>query len=148
MSTPLLLGLLGAGILIIVGIFMIRIFRISQNINLTDTPEGEKPEWLKTDPPPETVAETKKDGEKISLYDFDPGEDLAAAFAEQIEDIIHHLMEKDPDLRSLSLDLGTAPDGGIEYHFEGETYTNADHIPDANIQDVIKRAIDIYNSRE
>lgn len=148
MSTSILLGLLGAGILIIVGIFMVRIFRISQNINLTDTPEGEKPEWLSTDPPPETVAETKKDGERISLYDFDPGEDLAAAFAEQIEDIIHHLMAEDPALSSLSLDLGTAPDGGIEYHFEGETYTNVDHIPDENIQDVIKRAIDIYNSRE
>lgn len=148
MSTSILLGLLGAGILIIVGIFMVRIFRISQNINLTDTPEGEKPEWLRTDPPPETVAETEKDGERISLYDFDPGEDLAAAFAEQIEDIIHQLMAEDPALSSLALDLGTAPDGGIEYHFQGETYTNVDQIPNENIQDVIKRAIDIYNSRE
>jgi len=148
MANTILIGVLGAVILIIIGIFMARLFQISKDINLTDTPEGEQPEWLSTDVPPETVAETEKDGEKISLYDFDPGEDLAAAFAEQIEDIIHHLMAEDPELRSLSLDLGTAPDGGIEYHFEGETYTNVDHIPEPQIQELIKRAIDTYNSRE
>lgn len=148
MSTSILLVVLGVAVLAIVVLFMMRLFKISRGIDLTDTPEGEKPDWMQSGPPPETVAELEKDGEKISLYDFDPGEDLAAAFAEQIEDILHHLMAQDPQLSSLDLDLGTAPDGGIEYHFQGESYTNADEIPDERIRSLIKRAIDLYNSRK
>lgn len=148
MGNTLILGLLGAGVLLVIIFFMARLFKLSKNFNLTDTEEGEKPEWLQSDPPPETVAATQADGESISLYDFDQGEDLAAAFAEQIEDIIHSLMEKDPELRSLELDLGTAPDGGIEYHFQGETYTTLEEIPDDRLQQVIQRAVDEYNKRE
>lgn len=148
MGNTLLLVLLGAGILIVFAIVFMRIFRISRQINLTDTPEGEKPEWLRSDPPPETVEETKADQENISLYDFDQGEDIAAGFAEQIEDIIHSLIREDPELSALHLDLGTGPDGGIEYHFQGQTYAHLSQIPNEKIQGVIKRAVEIFNSRE
>lgn len=147
MGNTLLLALLGGGVLIVIIIFMARLFKISRSINLTDTPEGEKPAWLQSDPPPETVAATQADGEGISLYDFDQGEDLAAAFAEQIEDIIHSLMEKDPELSAQDLDLGTADDGGIEYHFQGKSYTTLKDIPDDRVQGLIKQAVEIYNSR-
>lgn len=148
MSNTLIIILFGAGILAIFAVIFLILLRTSKQINLTDTPEGEKPEWLRSDPPPETVEETQADQEGISLYDFDQGEDIAAAFAEQIEDIIHALMREDPELESLQLDLGTGPNGGIEYHFQGEAYTHLDQIPNERIQAVIKRAVEIYNSRE
>jgi hypothetical protein len=148
MSNTLLIILIVAAILIIFAVIFFRILRISKQINLTDSPEGEKPEWLRSDPPPETVEETRADQEGISLYDFDQGEDVATAFAEQIEDIIHSLLREDPELSALHLDLGTGPDGGIEYHFQGQTYAHLDQIPDERMREVIKRAVEIYNSRQ
>ncbi|MFO8035063.1 MAG: hypothetical protein R6U57_00320 [Anaerolineales bacterium] len=148
MSDTLLIILFGAGILAIFVVIFLRILRTSRQINLTDTPEDEKPEWLRSDPPPETIEETQADHEGISLYDFDQGEDIAAAFAEQIEDIIHTLMREDPELESLQLDLGTGPEGGIEYHFQGQAYAHLDQIPNERMRAVIKRAVEIYNSRE
>jgi hypothetical protein len=148
MGNTFLLILIGAAILAIFAIILIRIFQAGEQVNLTDTPEGEKPEWMRSDPSPETVEATQADQEGISLYDFDPGEDLAAAFAEQIEDIIHSLMEKNPEFSGLELDLGTGPQGGIEYHFQGQSYSHLDQIPNQQIREVIKQAVEIYNSRE
>ena len=57
--------------------------KAGQLIGKTD----DKPEWMRTTPPEETMAASKADDEGVTLYDHDEGEQLAS-FAEQIEDVL------------------------------------------------------------
>jgi len=108
----------------------------------------ETPGWIRSTIPDETMDATKADKEGITLFDHDPGEDLAAPFAEQIEDILRSQLQADPELRFFDVDFGTAPDGGIEFHFRGvrgETYLEIDQIPEESLREAIKKAIEKYN---
>ncbi len=121
------------------------LFIRANRVNLTGTKEGEKPEWMRSTPPSETLAATQADGEGITLFDEDSGEKLAAPFAEQIEDIVLNLMEADPLLKKHKLDFGTAPDGGLEIWVDGKSYRAIQDIPEEPIRAAIRKAIDIYN---
>ena len=139
----LIAGLAG-GVVIIVALVLY--FLRSRTINLTraESPD-EKPEWMQSTPQPETVAATQADGEGITVFDHDPGEALAAPFAEQIEDIIRAKLQADPVLSAMQIDLGTGPDGRLEIIVDGKTYTSIDELPDAKLQDVFREAIARWN---
>jgi hypothetical protein len=119
----------------------------ARRVNLIHTSAGQKPEWLHTMPPPETIAATQADGEGITLYDYDKGEKEAAPFAEQIEDILRAQLKAEPDLRSSDIDLGTAPDGGLEIRVGDKSYTSIEQIPNERIRVAIGQAVATYNQR-
>ncbi len=135
-----------ASVVAVVVILALLMWR-SRQVNLTDAPPNEKPERMRSTPPPETVAVTRTDREGITLYDYDRGEQLAAPFAEQIEDILRSQLSADPELCFYDVDFGTAPDGGLEIHVGGECYTDIEQIPDERLRAAIKRAIAAYNQR-
>jgi hypothetical protein len=115
---------------------------------LTGNPPEARPEWMRTAPPQETVAALKEDGEKLAVYDHDKGEKLASPFAEQIEDIVRAKMKADPALKSVEIDFGTAPDGGVEIILGEKAYTDIEQIPDERVKAIIKQSIHDYNQRK
>jgi hypothetical protein len=130
--------LLGLSILVIVGIMAWLINR-TRKFDITPTSD-EKPEWMRTTPPQETIAATTANGQGVSLYEHEEGEQLASPFAEQIEDILRAELAKDPELAALKVDLGTAKDGGLEIWVDGESYTDLETLPNERLRDAIRRA--------
>lgn len=143
-NTGLFLVLGGFAIVVMV-VALGWLFMRANRVNLTGTKEGEKPEWMRSTPPRETLAATQADGEGITLFDEDSGEKLAAPFAEQIEDILQNLMESDPQLKKFKVDFGTAPDGGLEVWVDGKPYREIKDIPEEAIRAAIQKAVDIYS---
>ena len=142
MQFPITIYLLGAiALVVILGIIAALILQ-SRHVNLTkpNSPE-EKPEWLKSTPPKETMAATLADGEGITLYNHDEGERLAAPFAEQIEDILHALLKDESQLSSLKVDLGTSDSGGLEFWVNGKKYDQIEDIPNKPLRDTILQAV-------
>lgn len=135
----------GIGILVILALVVLYFAR-SRTINLT-RPESldEKPEWMRTTPPSETIAATQADGEGITVFDQDPGEALAAPFAEQIEDILNAKLLADPALSSMAVDLGTGPEGELEIIVNGETYTNIAQIPNEQLRQALREAVEVWS---
>jgi hypothetical protein len=133
-------------VLVLVIFFMLK--AQARKVNLTQTDSlDQKPEWMRTSPPPETLAAVKEDGEGISLYDYDPGEEVAAPFTEQIEDIAHSLLKEEPALAAVNLDFGTAEDGRLEIWVDGQRYPEVDQVPDEGLRQVIRKAVEIYQNR-
>jgi hypothetical protein len=130
--------LLSLSILVIVGIMAWLINR-TRKFDVTPTSD-EKPEWMRTTPPKETVAATTAKGQGVGLYDYEEGEQLASPFAEQIEDILRAELAKDPELAALKVDLGTAKDGALEIWVDGESYTDLETLPNKSLRDAIHRA--------
>ena len=145
MGNMLMIGLIGGAALLVVLIIFGLLISQSRKVDLDDVPEGEDPEWIHSTIPEETREATLADGEGVTLYDHDPGEDLAAPFAEQIEDLVRAEIQSNPVLRPFDVDFGTAPDGGIEFHIQGETYLAIDEIPHQEVREEIKKAIAKYN---
>jgi hypothetical protein len=130
--------LLGLSILVIIGIMAWLINR-TRKFDITPTSD-EKPEWMRTTPPQETIAATTANGQGVGLYDHEEGEQLASPFAEQIEDILRAELAKDLELAALKVDLGTAKDGGLEIWVDGESYTDLETLPNERLRDAIRRA--------
>jgi len=142
MSLFLILG----GIVVIVMVVALGwLFLRSNQVDLTGTQEGQKPEWMRTTPPQETLSATQAEGEGITLFNEDAGEKLAAPFAEQIEDILKNLMASDPQLSGHTVDFGTADDGGLEIWVDGKAYREVKDIPEEAIRAAIQKAIKLYN---
>jgi len=78
------------------------------------------------------------------LYEHKPGEQLAAPFAEQIEDALHASLSEDPTLAALDVDLGTGPDGGLEVWVEGKRYADVDLVPNERLRQLIGQAIESW----
>lgn len=138
-------------IIVALAVFMLIIWGIavlmSRRTNLTRRADGQKPNWIRSEPPPETVAASQADGEGTTLYDYDPGESLAAPFAEQIEDILRAQISADPYLRSYDVDFGTAPDGGLEIIVGDKRYTSIEQISDQRLREAVSKAVATYNQR-
>ena len=145
MNMLLVLGIIGGGALLVMVIIFGLLVSQARKIDLDDVPPDEKPEWIESTIPEETRQATQEDGEGVTLYDHDPGEDLASPFAEQIEDLLRAEIRKDPQLSGVDVDFGTGPDGGIEFHIGGETYTSVEQIPDQKLQKAIRKVIADYN---
>ena len=131
----------GITVLIVVAVVVVFIV-LARRVNLTRSGSpDQKPEWMRTTSPPETVAATQEDGEGIVLYDYDGGEKVAAPFAEQIEDILRARLKSDPALAVMDVDLGTAPDGGLEIWVNGKRYTDVNLLPDERLRQVFQAVI-------
>lgn len=137
--------ILGGIVVIVMAVALGWLFLRSNQVDLTGTQEGQKPEWMRTTPPQETLTATQAEGEGITLFNEDAGEKLAAPFAEQIEDILKNLMASDPQLSGHTVDFGTAADGGLEIWVDGKAYREVKDIPEEAIRAVIQKAIKIYN---
>jgi len=135
-------------ILVVIGVWALFAWR-TRKINLVrpESPD-QKPEWMGTTSPPETIAATLADGEGIMPYDYDAGERVAAPFAEQIEDIIRARLSADPAMAAMDVDLGTAPDGGLEIWVDGVRYTDVNLLPDERLRQVFGQAVEEWNARE
>jgi len=140
----LILG--GLMVLIALGLLAM-VFIKSREVNLTGETEG-KPEWMHVMPPEETVNAAMADGEGVTLYDHDEGEQLAAPFAEQIEDVLRAKLEQDPYLKTFQVDFGTAPDGGLDIWVNGAKYSGVANIPDDRLKQALLEAVKDWNSRK
>jgi hypothetical protein len=85
---------------------------------------------MRETPPAETLGALLREGKKVTVFDQDEGEKLAAPFTEQIEDIFRAKIEADPNLNHYQVDLGSAPDGTLEIWVNDKKYTNVNELPD------------------
>lgn len=148
MSDMSMVGIVGiVALLVVIGIAA---WLISQGrkFKLTDTPEGQKPEWMRTSPPQETLDALQADQNKMAVFDRDQDERLAAPFAEQIEDIVHARIAENPSLQNQKVDFGTAPDGRLEIIVNDQSYLSVDEIPNEALKALIKQAIESYNQSQ
>lgn len=133
--------LVGFTLIVILGAFGLMALK-SRQVNLTKPKSpNEKPEWMRSMPPKETVAATLADSEGITLYNHDEGERIAAPFSEQIEDILNALISETPELSSYKVDLGTSETGSLQFWVNETAYDRIEDIPNQILQDVIKQAI-------
>jgi hypothetical protein len=139
--TTLVLGAIV--ILISVGLLAL-VFIKSNQVELTGKTE-DKPEWMKSAPPKETVAATRADDEGVTLYDHDAGERLAAPFAEQIEDILRAKLDGDP-FNKFEIDLGTGEDGSLEIWVNGKMYASVDELPDEGLKKAFREAVEKWEN--
>jgi hypothetical protein len=135
--TALVLG--AVVILVLVGALAL-MFMKSNEVQLTGRTE-DKPEWMKSTPPAETVAASRADDEGVTLYDHDAGERLASPFAEQIEDILRAKLDSDP-FNKFEIDLGTGKDGSLEIWVNGKMYASVDEIPDEGLKKAFREAVE------
>ena len=138
-----IIAVFGVVLLIVIALF-IPVFLKSRKVNLTESSD-EKPEWMRSMPPVETLTATKADGEGVQLFDYDAGEKLAAPFAEQIEDIIRTKLEADSYLDQFNIDLGTNQDGGLDIWVNGKAYLGVDSLPDEKLKKAFKDAIEQWS---
>ena len=134
-----MVGLVGIALVGIIVLFVL-MFRKSNTVNLTGNTE-EKPAWMRETPPAETLGALLRDGEKVTVYDFDQGEKLAAPFTEQIEDIFRAKIEADPDLNHFQVDLGSAPDGTLEFWINDKKFSNVNDLPDERLKRAFRESV-------
>lgn len=146
-STLIIVLVIGglAGLVVIVALVLL--FRKGNNIDLT-SPTDTQPEWMRQPPPAETLAATLADEEGVQVFDQDPGEKLAAPFAEQIEDILQARLSQHPELSKYHVDFGTAPDGGLEIEINGQTFREIDSLPDESLKALIREAIETWQKTD
>ncbi len=130
--------------LVMVGLLALRARRV--NLTRTTTPD-QPPAWLKTTPPAETLAATRTAGTGIGLYAQSPGEQIAAPFAEQIEDVLQAHLSADPALAAYQVDLGTASDGSLEIWVNGKSYSDINLISDEKLRQAIRAAIEKWQAQ-
>ncbi len=136
----------GIVILITVGIVALMFIKSNQ-VNLSGKTEG-KPEWMRSNPPAETMAATKAEGEGVTIYNHDEGERLASAFAEQIEDILRAKLEADPALKNFKVDFGSSENGDLEFWVNGEKYAGIDELPNEDLKKAVREAVKSWESRK
>jgi hypothetical protein len=129
-----------AGVVLVVVWLLVRLAMRARKVDLTTTPEGEQPEWMRTTPPPETRA--ANGGRPGEVFGHEPGERLAAPFAEQIEDIVRARLRREPTLSHYQIDLGSTESGDLEIWVNGERYTDVDNLPDERLRRAFRDAID------
>lgn len=149
MSLSILVIVLAVGGLagLVVVIALVLLFRKGNKIDLT-SPTDTKPEWMRQTPPAETIAATLADEQGVQVFDHDPGEKLAAPFAEQIEDIVQARLAERPELNQYHVDFGTAPDGGLEIHVNDQMFTEIDALPDEALKTLIRESIETWRKTQ
>ncbi len=128
------------GIAILASVILLAFMFIKSNeVNLTGKTE-DKPEWMKSNPPKETVKATRAEGEGVTLFNHDAGERIASPFAEQIEDILRAKLESDP-FNKFDIDFGSAPDGSLEIWVNGSMYQSVNELPDEGLKNAFQNAV-------
>ena len=144
MSIMVIVIVLGAIVILISVGLLAWMFIKSNKVQLTGKTD-DKPEWMHSTPPSETIAATRADDEGVTLFDHDAGERLASPFAEQIEDILRAKLESDP-FNKFEIDLGTGKDGSLEIWVNGKMYAGVDEIPDAGLKQAFREAVKKWES--
>lgn len=137
-------GIIMGIILVIVIVVFIFLFRNARKANLTGNTE-DKPAWMRETPPAETLGALMKEGKKVSVYDYSEGEKVAAPFSEQIEDIFRAKIEADPDLNHYKVDLGSAPDGTLEFWVNDKKYATVNDLPDEGLKRAFRESVVKWN---
>lgn len=135
--------LFGAALIVVIVVFVF-LFRKANSVNLTGNTE-DKPAWMRETPPAETLGALLREGKKVTVFDYDEGEKLAAPFTEQIEDIFRAKVEADPDLNHYKVDLGSAPDGTLEIWVNDKKYINVNDLPDNKMKRVFRESVTQWN---
>jgi len=138
---------IGAVVILVSVLLLAFVFMKSNQVNLTGKTE-DKPEWMQSLPPQETVAATKARGAGIGLYSHDAGEQLAAPFAEQLEDILRAKLEAHPELKNIKIDLGTGEGLNLDIWVDGKKYTAVDDLPSEHLKQVFREAIQAWESHK
>lgn len=139
----IVVALAGIALLVIIGIFVL-LFRNSNTVNLTGNTE-DQPDWMRETPPAETLGKLLAEGKKVTVFDLDDGEKVAAPFTEQIEDIFRAKIEVDPDLNHYKIDLGSAPDGTLEFWVNDVKYTNVNDLPNNKLKSAFRESVVKWN---
>jgi hypothetical protein len=142
---PIIVWIAGSASVVVIAVVYAIFVLQRRRVDLThsESPD-QKPEWIRTTPPSETVAATLADGEGVGLYDHDPGEKLAPAFVEQIEDIVRARLDEDPALSGIRVDFGTAPTGELEIWVGGKSYADVDDVPNERVREIIRQAVESW----
>jgi hypothetical protein len=133
---------------LVVGVFIVAliVLTIRKTNEKTLIPSGEqKPEWVRSMPPAETLAATHEENKNFQIFDHDTGEKLASPFAEQIEDILTDMLKKDPAFKSYKIDLGTAPNGALEIWVNEKKYDSVEALPDPRLKEFFRAAVERWN---
>lgn len=137
------LVLFGAALIVVIVVFVL-LFRKANSVNLTGNTE-DKPSWMRETPPAETLGALLREGKKVTVFDYEEGEKLAAPFTEQIEDIFRAKVEADLDLNHYKVDLGSAPDGTLEIWVNDKKYTNVNDLPDNRLKRAFRESVTQWN---
>jgi hypothetical protein len=143
-TTIIILGVVV--ILISVGLLALVFIKANQ-VNLTGRSD-QKPDWMRSNPPAETIAATLAEGEGVTLYNADDGESVASAFAEQIEDVLRAKLEADSRLSRFKVDLGTSENNELEFWVNDEKYASIDELPDEDLKKAIREAVKSWEDRK
>lgn len=136
------------GVVVVVSVVLLALmFMKSNQVKLTEK-TNEKPEWMKSNPPGESVKAAQTAGNGFGLYGKIDGEHEASAFVEQIEDILHSKMEKNPALNSFKVDFGTGQDGSLEIWVNGEKFDSVDAITDETLKQALKESIREWDGKK
>lgn len=138
-----MIGLVGVALVAIIVVFVF-LFRNSNTVNMTGNTE-DKPDWIRETPPAETLGTLLAEGKKVTVFDYDEGEKVAAPFTEQIEDIFRAKIAADPDLNHFQVDLGSAPDGALEFWINDKKYANVNDLPDNKLKRAFRESVRQWN---
>jgi len=137
-------------IFVVIGISLVLLafmFMKANQMNLTGKTE-EKPEWMSSNPPAETVAATNAEGEGFTLFNQDEGEKIASPFAEQIEDMLRKRLEAHPVLKDFKVDIGTGADYGFEFWVNDKKYASVDDLPNEELKTLFRETVKDWESRK
>ena len=138
----IIFGVIGISVVLLAFMFL-----KSNQVNLTGKTE-EKPEWMSSNPPAETVEVTKAEGEGFTLFNHDEGERVASPFAEQIEDMLRKRLEAHPVLKDFKVDIGTGADYGFEFLVNDKKYASVDDLPNEELKQVFRETVKDWESRK
>lgn len=138
----IIFGVIGISVVLLAFMFL-----KSNQVNLTGKTD-EKPEWMNSNPPAETIAATKAEGEGFTLFNQDEGEKIASPFAEQIEDMLRAKLEAHPTLKDLKVDIGTGADYGFEFWVNEKRYTSVDELPNEELKALFRETVKDWESRK
>ena len=138
----IIFGVIGISVVLLAFMFL-----KSNQVNLTGKTE-EKPEWMSSNPPAETIEATKAEGEGFTLFNQDEGERVASPFAEQIEDMLRKRLEAHPVLKGYKVDIGTGSDYGFEFWVNDKKYASVDELPNEELKALFRETVKDWESRK
>ena len=137
--------IVGGMAILISMVLLALVFMRSNEVNLTGR-TNDKPDWMRSTPPMETVGATRAENEGVTIFDYDAGEKIAAPFAEQIEDILRAKLNSDP-FNKFNIDLGTGADGSLEIWVNGTKYESVNALPDESLKNAFHEAVTKWNDQ-
>lgn len=99
-------------------------------------PDDQKPEWVR--------AAMEQANTPISTTEGSQ-ERMASPVAEAIEGLLQEALQSHPELAGYQIDLGSAPDGGLEIWVNGEKFDGIDALKDENLKKVFREVVAAFN---